>query len=966
MSFGFGFGFPRSDTVADGGVPGGGASLRLNFLSSQTLDPRITFSRTSNATQFDSSGNLVYAPHNLLTFSEQFDNSAWGKNAITIGANATAAPDGTVTADKIQETAVTNFFAISSNPSGSYSTAYTHSIYAKAGERTSMQVSFTVSVAAATFNLSNGTVTSSSGSSLISASIQSVGNGWYRCITRLTTVASGANPLFHIVGTVNDAGSTTFAGVAGNGIFIWGAQLNIGTLQPYYPTTVKNLLGFAQEFDNAAWPKSNSFVQTNQIRNNTMQGAVAGSPGTVPTNWATVALGVSRQIVGSGIENGVSYIDIRFFGTPSSSADIQVLFEPNNGIAAANLTTYTESVFVALVGGSLTNISAVRLAVGTYSAAAAFLQYLTGANIGGSITSTMQRFSTSVTTSNASTAFAQPAVGLSATSGQAVDFTLRVGWPQLVQGAVAGDPVATYGTARAVMYPAPDGSVTGDKLVENTAAGEHYIEQYPIVIIGTPYLFSVYAKAGERTNIYLRTAITFADQFTHFNLSNGTITSSTHGSGNSGTVAIGNGWYRCWVRAIATSSGASVCRFQMWNGSAVYTGDGTSGIFIWGAQLSDSASLDPYVYNPVAAPTAAAYYGPRFDYDPATLAPRGLLIEEQRTNSIRNNTMVGAVAPSTFPTNWQSVIVAGLTNTVVGTGVENGITYLDVRVSGTPAVSTFYNLVPDILVAGASGQTWAGSFWAKLVAGSLTNTAANIELRESDAAQGFLTNSIASVPISSTLTRYSLVRTLTNASTAFASIRFVWQVTNGLPVDFTFRIGLPQLELGAFATSVIPTTTAAATRTADLATMVGANFSNWYRQDEGTLFSEILCGVSAVTNTGILSVYQASSPTNNRISTRISNTILTSDGTAVAFFFLSASPNTIARWATAYRINDFAQCSNGGSPVTDTSGAVPTSINEMEIGGVEGTTTLNLNGYIRQITYFPRRLANSELQTVTL
>jgi hypothetical protein len=63
------------------------------------------------------------------------------------------------------------------------------------------------------------------------------------------------------------------------------------------------------------------------------------------------------------------------------------------------------------------------------------------------------------------------------------------------------------------------------------------------------------------------------------------------------------------------------------DGNATYTGDGTSGIYIWGAQLA----VGPYAldYTPT---TSAAVYGPRFDFDPVTLAPKGLLVEEQRTN----------------------------------------------------------------------------------------------------------------------------------------------------------------------------------------------------------------------------------------------------------------------------------------------------------------------------------------------
>ena len=64
------------------------AKLSLDFTINNTLDPRITFSRTSNATLVGPDGLIQYAPHNLLTYSEQFDNAAWVKGAaVTITAN---------------------------------------------------------------------------------------------------------------------------------------------------------------------------------------------------------------------------------------------------------------------------------------------------------------------------------------------------------------------------------------------------------------------------------------------------------------------------------------------------------------------------------------------------------------------------------------------------------------------------------------------------------------------------------------------------------------------------------------------------------------------------------------------------------------------------------------------------------------------------------------------------------------
>jgi len=154
--------------------------LSLNFVGSSTLDPRITFSRASNATVTNSSGNIVYAPHNLLTYSEQFDNSAWTKQDSTITANATVSPDGTTTADKLAETAVTGSNYAYQTMSFTAGVTYTLSVYAKAAERNFVWVQLPgTAFGSAQYRLVNLTDGTSSGSATI-YSVTSVGNGWWR------------------------------------------------------------------------------------------------------------------------------------------------------------------------------------------------------------------------------------------------------------------------------------------------------------------------------------------------------------------------------------------------------------------------------------------------------------------------------------------------------------------------------------------------------------------------------------------------------------------------------------------------------------------------------------------------------------------------------------------------------------------------------------------------------------------
>jgi hypothetical protein len=772
----------------------GDASMIMDMTNTGALDPRVTFSRTSNATQFDSSGNLVYAPHNLLTQSESFDASVWTKTNATVTANAVAAPNGTTTADKLVEDTATGEHAVGVPFPFVAGVVYTQSVYAKAAERTLLRVGAGNPVtwaAGVVVDLSNGTITSTSAGT---GSVVDAGNGWYRISVTGTALATAStNASVRLVST----GTTlSYTGDGVSGLFLWGAQLNVGTLQPYYPTTVKSLLGYTQEFDNAGWAKTRTSVSAN----------------------------------------------------------------------------------------------------------------------------------------------------------------------------VAIDP---------------QGFMTADKLVEDTAAGTHIIEQGSLsVVSGGTYTLSVYAKDSGRFLQLTPTLGAFsAGPFANFNLAAGTV-SASGGGATASITNVGNGWYRCSLTATATAT-TTTTLFLLLSTSGTslrftpsYTGDGTSGIFLWGAQLSDSASLDEYVYNPVAAPTSTAYYGPRFDYDPVTLAARGLLIEEQRTNSIRNNTMQGAVAgtPGTLPTNWGLANTGSLTTQVVGSGTSAGISYVDLRISGTTSTTNsrvYYEA--GISIAGSVNQSWTNTQYLAVVGGSTSNVSSVLLIHDENDAAGVLLVRDASASFVSALTsalkRFSFTNTLGNASIAFLRPGIQLGFASGATIDITLRIGLPQLELGAFATSVIPTTTAAATRTADVAVMQGANFSNWYRQDEGTLFAEATTQKPPTASGTVYGVAIDDGTTNNFISPlRFSGSDIrgrVDSGAVIQAQMLTVGVYTVNVYyksAIGYKVDDFAVSTNGTLGPPDNSGSIPATVVRLSIGAL---STLVNTGHIRRISYWPRRLANAELQGVT-
>lgn len=196
--------------------------------------------------------------------------------------------------------------------------------------------------------------------------------------------------------------------------------------------------------------------RTNYITNNTMQGTVVDSPGTAPTGWSVAGTGsgLTRSVVAIGEEDGISYIDIRFNGTPTVN-NVSIVFA---AIAAASGQAWGLSVYLRLVGGSFANTVPeldILESDGTTGLAA---------NRGPCVATgqplVTQRFVVAATLSNAGTTHVQPRIRVGLTIGQPVDFTLRIGLPQFEAGGFATSVIRTAGAAvtRAADVPVMTGS----------------------------------------------------------------------------------------------------------------------------------------------------------------------------------------------------------------------------------------------------------------------------------------------------------------------------------------------------------------------------------------------------------------------------------------------------------------------------------------------------------------------------
>jgi hypothetical protein len=180
-----------------------------------------------------------------------------------------------------------------------------------------------------------------------------------------------------------------------------------------------------------------------------------------------------------------------------------------------------------------------------------------------------------------------------------------------------------------------------------------------------------------------------------------------------------------------------------------------------------------------------------------------------------------------------------------------------------------------------------------------------------------------------------------------------------------------QLESSSFSTSYIKTVASQVTRSADSASMVGSNFSSWYRADEGTLYVESI-------KNGNLNFQQLinvnDGTTSNTIAFGFGSGAFPLRQDVVVSTVSQASITAIAdttalglklKISGAYKVNDFAISGNAGAVATDISGVIPNGLNRMDIGYRSASTALTYTGTIKKIAFYPQRLSNAQHQALT-
>ena len=520
---------------------------------------------------------------------------------------------------------------------------------------------------------------------------------------------------------------------------------------------------------------------------------------------------------------------------------------------------------------------------------------------------------------------------------------------------------------------APNGTQTADKVVESTDTANHeiYVSSF-VFTSGVPVTISCFAKAGERSKFRFGLTGNVAGSNTnaYFDVANGA-TAELHGGFTSSKVTDqGNGWYRCEATLIPTATLTSqiyITFVLAGTTTTSYTGDGSSGLFLWGVQAETGPYAGDYAKTTSAAASSARDVAFLPDSNGNFVSAGELLLEEARTNRIGTSekfSVSGGGWTEVNPTISANHAVApdGTNTATLVTG--SGGAYGGLIRQNPTSISAVANTMSVYAKAGThdsigfrigsqmrEGQNYARFNLTTGVVTTITPDAGTInDIYMENVGNGW----------------YRCVLTYTPATGGgFADIALVDSSTGNHDYRETGTVILwgAQFEQGSYATSYIPTFGATATRAADVSSSSSNTFGNsFYKQSEGTMFSEVKMLSATPDNYSNIFELQKSDNT-DRLFVRYPN-FQGWEAAGQTNLFLSRPFAQESKVALGFKTNDTILTANGNS-ATDTSVTIDETKNELCIGYSGDSNFGTLNGTIKRLTCWPQRLPDATLQTIT-
>ena len=514
---------------------------------------------------------------------------------------------------------------------------------------------------------------------------------------------------------------------------------------------------------------------------------------------------------------------------------------------------------------------------------------------------------------------------------------------------------------------APDGTNTATLLVENTTTNGRYLANSSSFVSGTTYTVSCWAKqytTNRHFGFVFVTAAFGENKVATFDLTNGT---ATHGGGGTARIeAYPNGWYRCSLTHTATDTASAAVQLRLTDSATTatsnYTGDGASGIYVWGAQLEQSSNVGEYVKT-----TGTISSAPRFDHDPTTGESLGLLVEQSRQNFVTySEDFTEWTNTNTTDAIDTSITAPDGTNTATKITDDSTDAAHNVKLSFTTDSSDtftascfvkqgdFSHFIMVLRMAANSENVYAKFDFDNPSNNTTFGGGTNKSQTVTEYPNGWYHISFTSsfgAAVTSVIPHIHL--TASNGATSYSgsgNYNYIWGA---------------QLEDGDFSTSYIPTSGSSVTRSVDITKIDGNNFDSFYNQSEGTVFYDAhvldtdaagptLIAFSEGGGNDSISI-KLVSETNHRYRIRVGgvNQIVKNPVGASNIF------NRV-KVAFAFKVDDAGSSGPDSISGEGTPSSLPT-VDRLTLGATD-TGASQVTGHFRRFTFWPSRLNQVTLQ----